>query len=122
MLHHASSLLCTVANANFVVSSGGFSYRKGFRAPAAFGIKYVTIFFGSHRLNGQAQLNRVLGGVSTHQRERLAFRFKAVFLYSSAEKFCAKMCELIKPVCLKEIVQILSDDQTASPVREPLGN
>lgn len=58
-------------------------------------------------------------GVSAHQREHLAFQLKAAFLYSSAEKFCAK---LIEPVCLEEIVQILSDDQTASPIQEPLGN
>lgn len=58
-------------------------------------------------------------GVSAHQREHLAFQLRAALLYSSAEKVCAK---LIEPLCLEEILQILSDARTAPSIREPLGN
>lgn len=58
-------------------------------------------------------------GISTYWCEHLAFQLKAAFLYSSAEKFCAK---LIESVCLKEIVKVPSDDHTASPIQEPRGN
>lgn len=66
-------------------------------------------------------LDRVLGGdgVSAHQREHLAFHLRAALLYSSAEKFCA---ELIEPLCLEEIIQLLSDARTAPSVQEPLGS
>lgn len=58
-------------------------------------------------------------GVCTRQPEHLASHLKAAFLYCSAEKFWAK---LIEPVCLEEIIEILSDDQAASPIREPLSD
>lgn len=68
-----------------------------------------------------SELNRTLAGngVSTHQPEHLPSHLKAAFLYSSAAKFCAK---LIFPVCLEEIIEILSDDQAASPIQEPLSD
>lgn len=66
-----------------------------------------------------SNLDRVLGSDGLSAQQRRAFQREAPLLHSLAEKFCA---EFIEPVCVEEITQILSEDQTAPSVQELLSN